>query len=154
MEQTEFRIGELATRAGVSIDAVRYYERLKLLPRAGRTAGGFRLFGPESVERVQFIKQAQELGLTLDEIKGLLATGGAEECKQVRDLLSKKIEELDTRMDSMRKFRRFLARHLIKCERELNEHGKNACCPVVAIGKKRPPLKRGGKENADRSRKR
>ena len=49
MEQTEFRIGELATRAGVSIDAVRYYERLKLLPRAGRTTGGFRLFGPESV---------------------------------------------------------------------------------------------------------
>src|SRR5258705_5143831 len=56
VDLTEFRIGELATRAGVSIDTVRYYERLKLLPRAGRTAGGFRLFGPESVERVQFIK--------------------------------------------------------------------------------------------------
>src|SRR6266852_7603793 len=94
VDLTEFRIGELATRAGVSIDAVRYYERLKLLPRAGRTAGGFRLFGPESVERVQFIKQAQELGLTLDEIKGLLATGGAEECRRVRDLLGKKIGEL------------------------------------------------------------
>ncbi|MBA3255111.1 MAG: MerR family transcriptional regulator [Pyrinomonadaceae bacterium] len=63
-----------AARAGVSVDAVRYYERLKLLPRARRTSGNFRLFGPESIERVQFIKQAQELGLTLDEIKGLLAT--------------------------------------------------------------------------------
>ena len=90
MEQTEFRIGELATRTGVSIDAVRYYERLKLLPRARRTSGNFRLFGPESIERVLFIKQAQDLGFTLDEIKGLLATGGAEECQRVRDLRVRK----------------------------------------------------------------
>ena len=135
MEQTEFRIGELATRTGVSIDAVRYYERLKLLPRAGRTAGGFRLFGPESVERVQFIKQAQELGLTLDDIKGLLATGGAEECRNVRDLLSKKISELDGKMTAMKSFRRTLARHLSACERELETHGDSACCPVVADGR-------------------
>jgi len=129
----ELRIGEVATRTGVSIDAIRYYERLKLLPRARRTSGGFRLFGLESVERVQFIKQAQELGLTLDEIKSLLATGGAEECRKVHDLLSKKIEELDGRMASMKKFRRILARHLGECERELREHGQNACCPVLAI---------------------
>jgi len=139
VEQTEFRIGELATRAGVSIDAVRYYERLKLLPRAQRSAGGFRLFGAESIERVQFIKHAQELGLTLDEIKGLLATGGAEECKRVRDLLNTKIEELDVRMDSMKKFRKVLASHLIECERELSEHAQNACCPVVAIGNQITP---------------
>src|SRR6266849_5825828 len=153
MDRAEFRIGEVATRAGVSADAVRYYERLKLLPRARRTAGGFRLFGAESIERVQFIKHAQELGLTLDEIKGLLATGGAEECKRVRDLLNKKIGELDTRMDSMKKFRRVLARHLNECERELSERGQNACCPVVAIGKKKPPLKRNEKKYADGSRK-
>src|SRR5712691_1654628 len=152
MPESELRIGELAARAGVSIDALRYYERLKLLPRAQRTAGGFRLFGPESIECVQFIKHAQELGLTLNEIKGLLATGGAEECRRVRDLLSKKIEELDARMDSMKKFRRVLAIHLIECERELSERGQNACCPVVAIGKKRPPLKRGDKKSADGSR--
>jgi len=60
------------------VAAVRYYERLKLLRRARRTSGGFRVFGVESVQRVQFIKQAQELGLTLDETKGLLATDGAE----------------------------------------------------------------------------
>src|SRR3989442_6107504 len=143
----DFRIGELATRAGVSIDAVRYYERLKLLPRAGRTSGRFRLFGPESVERVQFIKQAQELGLTLDEIKGLLATGGAEECRRVRDLLSKKIGELDGKMTAMKDFRRALARHLSACERELETHGDSACCPVVAGGKRKTsPGKRGQKE--------
>ena len=146
MEQTEFRIGELATRAGVSIDAVRYYERLKLLPRAGRTTGGFRLFGPESVERIQFIKQAQELGLTLDEIKGLLATGGAEECRSVRDLLSNKIGELDDKMTAIRDFRRTLARHLSACERELEKHGDSACCPVVAGGKSKPPQGKGRKK--------
>lgn len=137
MEGSEFRIGEVAACAGVSVDTVRYYERLKLLPRAKRTSGNFRVFGAESIERVQFIKQAQELGLTLKEIKGLLATGGAEECRKVHDLLSAKLHELDERLASIKKFRLVLTRHLAECERELHEHGKDACCPVVAIGKLR-----------------
>ena len=137
MELTEFRIGEVAARGGVSVDTVRFYERLKLLPRARRTSGNFRVFGPDSVERVQFIKQAQELGFSLDEIKGVLATGGAEECQRVHDLLSEKLQELDRRLTSMKKFRRVLARHLAQCERELREHGKGACCPVVGIGRQR-----------------
>ena len=127
----------MAARAGVSVDTVRYYERLKLLPRAKRTSGNFRVFGQNSVERVQFIKQAQELGFSLDEIKGVLATGGAEECQRVHDLLSEKLQELDGRLTSMKKFRRALTRHLAACERELREHGKDACCPVVTIGKHR-----------------
>src|SRR5205814_5348653 len=135
MEQTEFRIGEVAMRAGVSVDALRYYERVKLLPHAKRSSGGFRLFGFDAIERVQFIRQAQELGLTLDEIKGLLSTGGAEECRRVRDLLSKKIGELDGKMTAMKDFRRALARHLSACERELETRGDSACCPVVAVGK-------------------
>src|SRR5437899_10500725 len=106
MGRPGFRIGEVAARVNVSVDALRYYERLKLLPRAQRSAGGFRLFGPESIERVQFIKHAQELGLTLDEIKGLLATGGAEQCRSVRDRLSKKIAELDDKMTTMYDVRR------------------------------------------------
>lgn len=57
-----------------------YYERRKLLPVAPRTEGGFRLFAPETVERVQFIKQAQDMGLPLDEIAELLSAGGAREC--------------------------------------------------------------------------
>lgn len=87
MDRTELKIGEVATRAGVSVDALRYYERLKFLPRAPRTSGRFRIFTHEHVERAQFIKQAQELGFSLEEIKGLLATGGADECRKVRDLL-------------------------------------------------------------------
>ena len=139
VEQTELRIGDLATRAEVSVDAVRYYERLRLLPRARRTSGGFRLFGADCVERIQFIKQAQELGLTLDEIKGLLATGGAEECRRVRDLLGKKLAELDDKMKTLRDFRRTLSRHRSACERELEAHGDSACCPVLPGAKDKPP---------------
>ncbi len=70
---TELRIGEVAKRAGVTIDTLRYYEKVKLLPTPTRSSGGFRLFAPEHIERVRFIKQAQELGFSLGEIRGLLA---------------------------------------------------------------------------------
>jgi MerR family transcriptional regulator, copper efflux regulator len=131
MSQSELRIGELAIRAGVSIDTVRYYERQRLLPRAARTGGGFRLFKPEAVERIRFIKQAQEIGLTLEEIGELLSEGGAAECQRVHDLLHAKLEELDGKIKAMRSFRRTLARHYEACERELEEQGKSAQCPVL-----------------------
>ena len=82
MSSGELRIGELATRAGVSIDTIRYYERRRLLPRAERSRGGFRLYTPETVDRLRFIKQAQEIGFSLDEIGDLLATGDAAECRR------------------------------------------------------------------------
>jgi MerR family mercuric resistance operon transcriptional regulator len=121
----------------VSIDTLRYYERLKLLPRASRSSGGFRLFDDDIIERVLFIKQAQELGFSLDEIKGLLATGGAAECRRVRDLLKTKIDELDTKLRAMKEFRRTLASHLSACERELRMRGQDACCPIVLASKQR-----------------
>lgn len=131
MSQSELRTGELAERAGVSVDAVRFYERRRLLPRAARTGGGFRLFPPGAVGRIRFIKQAQEIGLSLEEIRGLIAEGGAAECQRVHDLLRAKLEELDGRIKAMRAFRRTLARHYVACEKELGERGKEARCPVV-----------------------
>lgn len=135
MEETKFRIGEVASRTGVSIDALRYYEKRRLLGRAKRSSGGFRLFANDAVERVLFIRQAQELGFSLAEIGDLLATGGAEECREVRDLLQIKLTELDDRLKAMKSFRRILAKHLAACEGELKQHGESACCPVV-VGSK------------------
>jgi len=135
------QIGDLAKRAGVTVDTVRFYERRRLLPSAARSGGGFRLFAPEAVEQIRFIKQAQELGFSLEEIKGLLATGGAEECRRVRDLLKTKIDDLDSKMKAMKEFRRTLTRHLSACERELSTQGRDACCPVVMTSKKTPPQK-------------
>ena len=118
-------------RAGVSIDAVRYYERRRLLPAAPRTEGGFRLFTPDTVERVRFIKHAQELGFSLDEIGKLLAPGGAGECRRVRDHLKVKLAEVDERIRLMQDFRKTLARHLAACERELPLHADDAVCPAL-----------------------
>lgn len=135
------RIGEIATRCGVTIDTLRYYERIGLLARASRTSGGFRLFDHTAIERVLFIKEAQELGFSLHEIKELLTTGGVEECRHVRDLLKLKISELDIRLEALKKFRRTLSRQLSACEDELRLHGVEACCPVVVTTKKRAESK-------------
>jgi DNA-binding transcriptional MerR regulator len=135
MGNKELQIGDVARRTGVSIDALRYYEKRGLLQRARRSAGGFRLFPLQAVERVAFIKQAQELGFSLEEITGLLKTGGADECRKVRDLLGLKIAQLDARMKSLKSFRKVLASHLSACELELREHGPAACCPVEAASK-------------------
>jgi len=132
MDGSALQIGDVASRAGVSIDTVRYYERRHLLARAPRTGGGFRLFTPETIERIHFIKQAQEIGFSLDEIRDLLTNGGgAAECQRVHDLLQLKLTELDERMKKMRDFRRTLTHHLAACERELQQHGDAAACPVV-----------------------
>jgi DNA-binding transcriptional MerR regulator len=131
MTSPVLRIGELAAQSGVSIDTIRYYERRKLLPHAGRTSGGFRLYTPEAVGRLRFIKQAQEIGFSLDEIGELLSSGGAAECQRVRDLLRAKLDELDERIGAMRRFRGTLADHLAACERELKKKGAAAQCPVL-----------------------
>lgn len=147
MNSEALRIGEVASRSGVSVDTVRYYERRKLLPLARRTQGGFRLFTPETVERVQFIKQAQDLGLSLDEIGNLLASGNVRECERVRDLLRAKLSELDERMRLMRDFRRTLSHHLAACEQALKEQGKAARCPViVTIANVREGARKGARK--------
>ena len=125
------RIGEVATSAGVSIDTVRYYERRRLLPVAPRTPAGYRVFTAEAIERVLFVKQAQELGFSLDEIGTLLTNEGINDCQRVHDLIKVKLAELDARLRSMRDFRGKLSHYLAECEDELRRHGKTAECAVV-----------------------
>jgi DNA-binding transcriptional MerR regulator len=122
MEHSLLQIGEVAARAEVSVDAVRFYERKGLLARAPRTSGGFRLFTDETVARIRFIRQAQQIGLSLDEIKDLLTGGGANECRRMSELLQNQLRELDERIEVMQEFRRTLARHLTACEDERQHH--------------------------------
>jgi DNA-binding transcriptional MerR regulator len=131
MTNSLLQVGELARLANVSIDTVRYYERRGLLPRAARSQGGYRLFSSDTVARVEFIKQGQELGFSLDEISGLLATGGSEECRRVSELLQAKLTEVDQKIKNMRAFRKTLAEHLLKCNLELQSYGSDASCPVL-----------------------
>lgn len=77
----ELTIGQVATRGGVRVDTVRYYEKLGLLPAAPRRASGYRVFDEATVERLRVIKQLQELGLALQEIDAMLrATGEHATC--------------------------------------------------------------------------
>lgn len=71
------------------------------------------------------------MGLSLDEIRNLLTTGGATQCHRVRDLLRRKLSDLNGRMTKLRQFKRTLSRHLAACERELETRGANASCPVI-----------------------
>ena len=132
VESNSVQIGEIAALAEVSVDTVRYYEKLKLLPKAARTNSGYRVFSFETAERIRFIKQAQEMGFTLSEIKQLFVSGGGEnQCKSVRDLIQIKLTELEEKMQQMKSFKGFLNRHLVACENELTAHGKAAECPVL-----------------------
>jgi DNA-binding transcriptional MerR regulator len=132
MARQALQIGEVANQSGVSIDTVRYYERRNLIKRPVRSAGGFRLFAPETIERIKFIKQAQELGFSLDEIGELLTNAnGIDECRRVRDLLRVKLDEIDARMKKLGEFRQTLQENLTECEREISKHGQDAHCPVI-----------------------
>ena len=131
MTESWLRIGDVAHRANVSIGTIRYYEKRKLLPPSPRSEGGYRLFFVETVERMRFIKQAQEMGFSLDEIKTLLNVDGVGACVQTRDLLLAKLQELNKRMKTLRAFTRALGLHLRACETELATHGAAAKCPII-----------------------
>ena len=83
------RIGELATRAGTDVQTVRYYEREKLLEAPGRTASGYRAYGPEHLERLNFIRHCRSLDMPLAEIRKLLRLSGdaAVSCDEVNSLV-------------------------------------------------------------------
>jgi len=132
-EPRPLRIGELSAHSGLSRDALRYYERLGLMPRARRTTGGFRLYPPGTLDRIRFIKQAQLHGLTLREIRELLGfqdRRGRERCRQVQNLLTRKLADVDGRLRQLQEFRHTLRDYLSQCERALGR-GTDEECPVV-----------------------
>lgn len=126
------KIGQLASAAGVTCDTVRYYERLRLLPRANRARSGYRLYSSADVERLRFIKQAQGFGFSLDEIRDLLPGRGAglDDCRKVHELLKTKIAEIDQRLRELRAFRGTLSRYFDECESALKQKGGGSC-PVL-----------------------
>ena len=123
------RIGSLAVTAGVTIDTLRYYEREGLLPRASRTAGGFRLYTQEMAQRLSFIKQARLLGLTLREIRQLLEPDNCR-CSAMRRVIAERLADVDRRLDELAAFRGTLQTALERCD-QIPSRSKNAACPGV-----------------------
>ena len=127
-----YRISEVAQKAGVTPDTIRYYERLGVLPRPPRTTGGLRAYGDDVLPRVRFVQQAQALGLTLKDVKELVANegrAGHQRCRRVRDLLRTRLADVDARIREMQAFRRTLRGHLNACERALEQD--TPICPVM-----------------------
>lgn len=132
-------IGEVAAASGLTPDTLRYYERLGLLSAPQRTSGGFRVYPPQTLARLRFIKQAQTLGLTLHEIRDLVSyrdQRGLKRCGHVRDLLRTKLVELQAKLNELEEFRSTLAGYLEECERTLaGQRGQKQRaepeCPVM-----------------------
>ena len=99
--------GELARHGQVNPETIRYYERSGLLPPAARSASNYRLFSPASVQRIHFIKRAQAVGFSLDEIKSLLALKFAADatCGDVRNMVDAKIDDIDRKIAALQAMR-------------------------------------------------
>lgn len=103
-------IGEVAARADVTPDTLRYYERLGLLEPPARSRGGYRLYSSSALERLGFVKKAQALGLTLAEIRDVIrvAHAGEPPCRHVEALLRRRIDDIDRKVEELRDLRRTL----------------------------------------------
>jgi len=125
-------IGQVARQARVRLDTLRYYERRGLLPPPPRTAAGYRQYAPETVRRVEFIKRAQGLGFTLEEIEHLLAlrvTPGPG-CTTAEQSARSAIARIDHQLADLQRMRRALARLADACH---SQHGTDACPLLDAI---------------------
>ena len=120
---------ELAKRGGVNRETIRYYERTKLLSNPPRSGAGYRLFLPESVRRVRFIKRAQELGFSLKEIKELLALRIAPGSTRadVRKRAEAKIADIEERVQHLRAMKKALVRLTESC----CGSGPASDCPIL-----------------------
>ena len=101
------KIGEVSRRSGVGVEALRFYEKSGLLERPSRTYSGYRVYGDEVLERLAFIKQAQALGFSLDEVRRIVedARRGESPCEEVREIVRRRLSELDERLRDLRRQR-------------------------------------------------
>ncbi|MGI9075448.1 MAG: heavy metal-responsive transcriptional regulator [Bryobacteraceae bacterium] len=135
MGRSGVQIGRVSEQTGLSADAIRFYEKQRLLERPARTEGGFRLFNTQDIQRIQFIRRAQQLGFSLPEIRELLVLqhDDAGTCSHVRDLLQLKVTEVQKKIQELRALEGQLTKRLRKCERKLRISGDShaGCCPVL-----------------------
>jgi len=134
-EVTGARIGHVAQETGLSIDTIRFYEKQGLLRRSPRSEGGFRLFAVHDVERLKFVRKAQQLGFSLNEIRELLMLQAdhVPACSHVKELLDQKLATVQQKIAELQVLERSLMGALQKCRRELKtaSPGHGECCPVI-----------------------
>jgi MerR family mercuric resistance operon transcriptional regulator len=128
MEQA-LKIGQLAQRAAVNLQTIRYYEREGLLPEPPRLSSGYRLYTDSTVRRVRFIKRAQEIGFSLAEIRELLSlrADGQRERNEVRAIAQAKIADIEDKMRTLKAMKTVLNRLTERC----SGCGPASECPIL-----------------------
>ena len=137
MRQRRMKIGELGKATGLTAKTIRFYEHIQLLDDPGRTESGYRQYGAEDVERLEFIKKAKRLGLSLDEIRDILKIRALSQspCVHVLALLNQKLEQVDSVIRQMEEFRQAL-QQLGADSHEVAEQaaGQPCVCGIIEKG--------------------
>ena len=128
------QIGKVASETGVSIDTIRFYERRGLLAKPARTQGRYRLYRDEDIQHLRFIRRAQELGFSLQEIRELvlIQSEQVEPCTHVRDLIKQKLVAVSAKIEKLRTLQRELKSAHASCTNSLVRcEGHDELCPVL-----------------------
>lgn len=128
MDQADLTIGGVADAAGVGVETVRYYERRGLVPQPNRGLGAYRRYGKGHVGRIRFIKRAQALGFSLEEVASLLELEDGTDRRSIRRIAAARLEETRRRIADLRSIERVLAHLVHECE----AHARSPRCPIIA----------------------
>ena len=120
-------ISQVAQSANVSIETVRYYHRRNLLPEPVKPLGGHRRYSQQDVDRLQFIKRAQSLGFSLDEVENLLKLDGTNCCTDTHDMAVRKLALIQEKMAGLAAIQAALSGLVIQCE----TGNKDGGCPII-----------------------
>ena len=135
--ETAMQIGELAKRTALTVDAIRFYEKRRLLPKPVRSTGRFRLYTDDDTERLRFIQQVQGLGFSLTEVRELvdLRARKVDACESVRQLLKGKLSDVRSKVRELEALESELIADLQKCNKELKRRRRHAAaaCPVLEV---------------------
>lgn len=110
-------IGEVADAVGVAATTLRYYEREGILTPSSRTEKGYRLYDEEALHRLQFIRAAQAVGFTLDDIRALMMLSSDTSCKEVQSLIERRLHDVEQKLDDLRRVRTALSTALNRCRK-------------------------------------
>lgn len=131
---TGLTIGQLAKTSGVNVETVRYYQRIGLIAEPPKPAEGYRRYPTATVARIRFIKRAQELGFSLDEINDLLSLNDRD-CNDARAIAEHKQEVIQQRIDDLSAMQRELTKLIKACKR--NVSGQDRCAIIATLTKNR-----------------
>lgn len=131
------RISALAKKTGVRSTTLRYWEQLGLLPRAARTHSGYRLFGNEAVQYVEFVRKSKEVGLSLRQMRRVLelARAGQSPCAEVERWIERKLQSLETQIQSLRELQCRL-RGICESRKKTQvrrDSSKELCCLIAGL---------------------